>query len=322
MNGTTGTSGTPARTPARTPGTTGPEETGPKETGLKETGLKETVGRHGIWSAGLRAEDAEGRAERADAVAELEDLGFGAVWLGGSSSTGNARPLLDATSRIVVGTSIQSIWQYGPDTTAAAFAELEATHPGRFVLGLGVSHAKLAEQYRRPYSALVAYLDALDGAGVPADRRALAALGPRTLELSRDRAAGALPYLVTPEHTARARGILGDGPLLAPELKVILDPDAGRARALARDVLALYLALPNYTNNLLRLGFTEDDLTGGGSDRLVDAVFAWGGESRVRDRIATFHAAGADHVALQVINEASRQSLPREEWRRLASLLA
>ncbi|MFI2200694.1 LLM class F420-dependent oxidoreductase [Streptomyces sp. NPDC020192] len=283
--------------------------------------LKDSIGRYGIWNIGLRAEDPSRRGELAEAAAELEELDFGAVWLGGSSAARHAVPLLEATGTLTVGTSIQSIWQYDAQESAAAFAEVDAAHPGRFVLGLGVSHAKLAEQYRRPYSALVAYLDALDAAGVPANRRVLAALGPKTLELSRDRAAGAVPYLVTAEHTARAREILGEGPLLAPELKVVLEPDPSRARSLARDTLAMYLALPNYTDNFLRLGFTEDDLADGGSDRLVDAVFAWGDENRVRDRIDTFHQAGADHVALQIVAGGERESLPREEWRRLAHLL-
>ncbi|MFF7854898.1 TIGR03620 family F420-dependent LLM class oxidoreductase [Streptomyces sp. NPDC007904] len=283
---------------------------------------KQTIGRYGVWSVALRSEDPARRGELAEAAAELEEIGFGAVWLGGNSAARHAVPLIEATSRLTVGTSIQSIWQYEAGASAAAFAELEAAHPGRFLLGLGVSHAKLADQYRRPYSALVAYLDALDGAGVPAGRRVLAALGPRTLELSRDRALGAIPYLVTPEHTARARGILGEAPLLAPELKVVLEPDASRARALARASLAPYLALPNYTGNFLRLGFAEEDLAGGGSDRLIDAVFAWGEEGRIRDRIDTFHSAGADHVALQLVDDAPRDTLPREAWRRLASLLA
>ncbi|MER6030389.1 LLM class F420-dependent oxidoreductase [Streptomyces sp. NPDC001851] len=283
--------------------------------------VKDRIGRYGIWNVGLRAEDPSRRGELAEAAAELEELGFGAAWLGGSSAARHAVPLLEATGRLTVGTSIQSIWQYDAAASAAAFAEVEAAHPGRFVLGLGVSHAKLADQYRRPYSALVSYLDALDTAGVPADRRVLAALGPKTLELARDRAAGAVPYLVTPEHTARAREILGAGPLLAPELKVVLETDPARARSLARDTLAMYLALPNYTNNFLRHGFTEDDLTDGGSDRLVDAVFAWGDESRIRDRVDTFRQAGADHVALQVVAGGDRDTLPREEWRRLASLL-
>ena len=284
--------------------------------------LKQRVGRYGVWSIGLRSEDPARRGEIADAAAELEELGYGTAWLGGSSAPGNAAPLLEATSRLVVGTSIQSIWQHDADASAAGFAELEAAHPGRFVLGLGVSHAKMTEQYRRPYSALVAYLDALDAAGVPAGRRVLAALGPKTLELSRDRAAGAVPYLVTAEHTAQAREVLGEAPLLAPELKVVLDEDPERARTTARDYLAMYLALPNYTNNFLRLGFTEDDLKDGGSDRLVDAVFAWGDDARIRARVEAYFAAGADHVALQVVVAgAERESLPRQGWRRVAALL-
>ncbi|RZB17120.1 LLM class F420-dependent oxidoreductase [Streptomyces sp. F001] len=283
--------------------------------------VKQKVGRYGIWSIGLRSEDPDRRGELAEAAAELEELGYGALWLGGNSTARNAAPLIGATSRIVVGTSIQSIWQQEAVDSAAAYADLESAHPGRFVLGLGVSHAKLAEQYRRPYSSLVAYLDALDTAGVPAGRRVLAALGPKTLELARDRAAGAIPYLVTAEHTARAREILGEGPLLAPELKVVLETDPSRARTLARGYLAMYLALPNYTNNFLRHGFTEADFTDGGSDRLIDAVFAWGDEDRILDRIKTFQQAGADHVALQVVAGGPSDALPREEWRRLAGLL-
>ncbi|MDW4908049.1 LLM class F420-dependent oxidoreductase [Streptomyces sp. ADMS] len=283
--------------------------------------LKETVGRYGVWSSGLRAEDPEGLTERAEAAAELEELGFGAVWLGGNSGARHAVPLVEATSRLVVATGIQSIWQYEATETASRFAELEASHPGRFLLGLGVSHAGQAERYRRPYASMVEYLDALDAAGQPAERRVLAALGPKMLELSRDRAAGSHPYLVTPEHTAQARAALGETPLLAPELKVVLDTDAHRARATARGTLAMYLTLPNYTNNFLRIGFTEDDLTDGGSDRLVDAVFAWGSDDRIRERVDAFHTAGADHVTLQVVEDGSRGALPRDGWRRLATLL-
>lgn len=285
--------------------------------------LKETVGRYGVWNIGLRSEDPALRGEIGEAAAELEELGYGTAWLGGSSAPFHADLLLEATSTLAVGTSIQSIWQYEAEASAAQFRELEVAHPGRFVLGLGASHAKLAEQYRRPYSALFAYLDALDAAGVPAERRVLAALGPKMLQLSADRAAGAIPYLTTPEHTAQAREILGEGPLLAPELKVVLDEDPARARATARDYLAMYLELPNYTNNFLRLGFTEDDLRDGGSDRLIDAVYAWGDETRIRARIEEFFAAGADHMALQVVTDTKdRNALPRQEWRRLASVLA
>ncbi|MFD8227537.1 LLM class F420-dependent oxidoreductase [Streptomyces massasporeus] len=285
------------------------------------TPLKETVGRYGIWSVGLRSEDPDRRGELAEAAAELEELGYGALWLGGNSSAANAAPLIEATSNLTVGTSIQSIWQHEPDAAATAFADLESAHPGRFLLGLGVSHAKRVEQYARPYSALVEHLDGLDAAGVPADRRLLAALGPKSLRLARDRAAGSIPYLVTPEHTAHARETLGEAPLLAPELGVVPETDPDRARALARDFLKLYLPLPNYTNNFLRHGFTEDDLKDGGSDRLVDALFAWGDEAAIRTKIDAFFEAGADHVALQVVNDEPRDALPRKAWRDLATLL-
>ncbi|GAA2660720.1 LLM class F420-dependent oxidoreductase [Streptomyces vastus] len=283
---------------------------------------KEAVGRYGIWSVGLRSEDPAQRGELAESAAELEQLGFGAVWLGGNSAVQHAAPLIEATSRLTVATGIQSIWQYEAADTAARFAELDAAHPGRFLLGLGVSHAKLADQYRRPYASMVGYLDALDGAGVPAERRVLAALGPKMLKLSRDRAAGSHPYLVTPEHTADAREILGEGPLLAPELKVVLETDPDRARSLARGTLAMYLTLPNYTNSFLRFGFTEDDFADGGSDRLIDTLFAWGEDDRIRERIDAFYTAGADHVAFQLVTDQARSGLPRPEWRRLAGLLA
>ncbi|MFF3379595.1 LLM class F420-dependent oxidoreductase [Streptomyces sp. NPDC002680] len=285
------------------------------------TSLKETLGRYGIWNFGLRSEDPEGLTERAEATAELEELGFGALWLGGSPGVRHAVPLVEATSRLVVATGIQSIWQYGATETASEAAELETAHPGRFLLGLGVSHAPLTERYGRPYATMVEYLDALDAAGHPAERRVLAALGPKMLKLSRDRAAGSHPYLVTPEHTAQAREALGELPLLAPELKVVLDTDPDRARATARDYLSMYLGLPNYTNNFLRIGFTESDFTDGGSDRLIDAVYAWGDDDRIRGRIDAFLTAGADHVTLQVVEDRPRDALPRDGWRRLADLL-
>ncbi|MEV4045656.1 LLM class F420-dependent oxidoreductase [Streptomyces sp. NPDC049744] len=282
--------------------------------------LKESVGRYGVWSGGFRSEDPQGAAERTEAVAELEQLGFGALWLGGNTAARYAAPLIGATERIVVGTSIQSIWEHKASEAAASFAELEVSHPGRFVLGLGVSHAPMAEGYRRPYSTMVGYLDELDRAGMRSGHRVLAALGPKMLDLSRDRAAGAIPYLVTPEHTAQARERLGEGALLAPEFKVVLDSDPARARATARAYLAMYLKLPNYTKNFLNLGFTDADVSGGGSDRLIDAVFAWGDEATVRARIDAFHDAGADHVALQLVED-DMGRLPREGWRRLAALL-
>ncbi|MEU9337456.1 TIGR03620 family F420-dependent LLM class oxidoreductase [Streptomyces sp. NPDC048290] len=289
---------------------------------MSETPLKQRLGRYGVWSGSFRAEDAGGQAGLDESAAELEELGFGTLWVGGNTSVAVAAPLIRATSRLTVGTSVQNIWLEGPTETAAAFAALDATHPGRLLLGLGVGHAQMEKRYHRPYSALVDYLDALDTDGFPAGRRLLAALGPRTLRLAGQRAAGAIPYLVTPEHTAYARDILGPGPLLAPEVGVVLSADPAEARALARARLDMYLSLPNYTGNFLRHGFTEDDLTDGGSDRLVDALFAWGDESRVRARLDAFHQAGADHLALQVIDaDEQGTGLPRRAWRDLAALL-
>ncbi|GLU45676.1 LLM class F420-dependent oxidoreductase [Nocardiopsis ansamitocini] len=286
------------------------------------TALRDELGPHGIWSAELRSEDAALRGEIPEAAAELEELGFGAVWLGGSSGVEHAVPLIEATSTLTVATGILSIWQYAATDTAARFLELDRAHPGRFLLGIGASHARLAAQYKRPYSSMATYLDALKAAGVPAGRIVLAALGPKMLELSRDSAGGAHPYLVTVEHTAKARELLGPGPLLAPDLKIVLETDPATARSAARDYLSRYLSLPNYTNSFLRLGFTEDDFAGGGSDRLVDAVYAWGDDERIRNRVADFRAAGADHVALQVVVPGATGSLPREQWRRLAAALA
>jgi probable F420-dependent oxidoreductase len=291
-------------------------------------GQYDRLGSIGIWSNGwTRAVRGEGgatwSAEYDEAAAEVEALGYGAVWLGQSPGVETAEPVLKATSGLTVATGILNIWNHEAADVAARRAELERAYPGRFLLGLGVSHGVAVERYARPFSAMRDYLAALDAAAepVPAERRVLAALGPKMLELSRDRAGGAHPYLVTAEHTAKARAILGAGPLLAPEVKVVLDADPDSARAKAREHLALYLALPNYTSNLLRSGFTEEDLAGGGSDRLLDAVFALGDESAVAARTAEFLAAGADHLAIQVVTGDPARPLPLAEWRRLAPVL-
>lgn len=293
-------------------------------------------GRIGIWSTALRGpapgEEADGSrlTELKEAAAELEELGYGALWVGGSPALDQLAPLLAATSRVTVGTSILSIWDHAPSDVAAHFARLDAAHGGRLVLGLGVSHAEIprdAEVQRalraRPYTAMRDYLAALDAAGtpVPAGQRALAALGPKMLALSAERALGALPYLVTADHTAEARQTLGPDALLAPELKVVLDDDPDRARATARDYLSRYLALANYRNSWLRQGFSEDDLADGGSDRLIDAVYALGDAAAVRERVEAFHRAGADHVALQVVTPDMSDALPRPAWRALAEAL-
>ncbi|MGH9097295.1 MAG: TIGR03620 family F420-dependent LLM class oxidoreductase, partial [Acidimicrobiales bacterium] len=209
---------------------------------------------------------------------------------------------------------------------AAEHARISATHPDRFLLGLGVSHAPLVEsthrQYVRPYSLMVHYLDELDSAQAPVrqEDRVLAALGPKMLELARDRSAGAHPYLTTPEHTRRARSILGEGRLLAPEQMVVMESDPSTARAVARDSLAIYLQLPNYTNNMLRFGFTQADLVDGGSDRLIDGHVAWGGVEAIAGRIREHLDAGADHVCIQVLT-GSPDGYPLAEWRQLAAVL-
>jgi len=282
------------------------------------------LGRVGVWSWHLR-EDREGVPE---AAAELEQLGYRTLWYPNSPDAfERARSLLEATSAIVVATGIVSIWTHPPDGAAAAHHELAGAHPGRFLLGLGVSHAFLVDQdhpgrYRRPLTRMREYLDALDVAErpVPAGDRVLAALGPRMLELSRDRTRGAHPYLVTVEHTRRARELLGPDRLLAPEQAVVLETDPARARAIARQHLAVYLRAPNYTNSWLRLGFTPDDLADGGSDRLVDGLVAWGDAGAIRDRVDQHHEAGADHVCIQVVT-ADPATLPRAEWRALAGAL-
>jgi probable F420-dependent oxidoreductase len=280
----------------------------------------------GIWSGArgaLRSEDPARSAEIAEAAAEVDELGYGTIWLGGKPGVAHAEPLLKATRRSRVATGILSIWEHEPAHVAAQFTDLNKRYEDRFLLGIGVSHAHLAARYNRPYTAMQEFLTGLDEAPepVPAERRVLAALGPKMLELSRDRAGGAHPYLVTVEHTARAREILGGDVLLAPEHKVVLDPDIDRARAIARDYLAVYLPMPNYTNNLRRWGFEEEDFKDGGSDRLIDALFALGDVDAVRRRTDEFLAAGADHLALQVVTADPLGAIPRPEWRLLAEAL-
>jgi len=238
-------------------------------------------------------------------AAEAEALGYGAIWLGGSpdGDLGVVDQLLDATDRIVVGTSIVNVWKDDAATVAASYHRITARHPDRFLLGLGIGHPEATQEYQRPYDKLVSYLDELDDLKVPASGRALAALGPRVLRLSAERSAGALPYLVTPEHTRQAREILGAGPLLAPEQKLVLETDPERARALGRPrVQNPYLNLTNYLSNLRRLGWSDADLAGGGSDALIDALAVHGGAAAIARGITAHLEAGADHVAVQVLN--------------------
>ena len=277
------------------------------------------LGRFGIWSsANLWQDD-----PRIGAV--LEESGFGTLWLGGSPS-GDLRvveQVLDATSTLRVATGIVNVWAEDAETVGASYRRIDAAHPGRFLLGVGIGHPQATAEYAKPYDTLVSYLDSLDAAGVPASGRALAALGPRVLRLSAERTAGAHPYLTTPEHTRRAREILGPDVLLAPEVMVVLDTDEDRARAIARKTLQIYLGLTNYTNNLRRLGFTDEDFADAGSDRLVDALIPHGEPEQVLARAGEHHAAGADHVAIQVLTEEGfeRKSLLVEGFRALGAVL-
>jgi probable F420-dependent oxidoreductase len=282
------------------------------------------LGRVGIWSRELRYHPDPGA--RAAAAAELEDLGYGAIFIpdAGGDVLGAVEHLLAATRRVPFATGVLNIWMNDPADVAARRASLVTRFGPRFLLGLGNSHAPLVESvlgvpYARPYTKMAEYLDALDGAEppVPAGERMLAALGPRMLALARARAAAAHPYLVPPEHTAAAREALGPGIVLAPEQAVVLGGDRRRTRERARAFVQDYLALPNYVRNLRRLGFTEDDMAGRASDRLVDALVAHGDEDAIAARVRAHHDAGADHVCIYVVG-GSDEALPLEAWRRLA----
>lgn len=297
---------------------------------MQHESLAARIGRIGVWHGGLGGVPA---AVARRAAAEIEQLGYGALWIGetpASESVSLAGLLLAATERITVATGIANIWVRDASAAHAAARTLAEAYDGRFVLGLGASHAPLVDarghSYAKPLAAMRAYLDAMDEAPYdgptadPAPGRVLAALGPKMLELARDRTDGAHPYFVTPEHTARARDILGTGPLLAPEQAVLLESDPATARSLAREHhTRRYLQLPNYTGNLRRLGFGDEDFLGGGSDRLVDAIVAWGDVDAIRRRVAEHHEAGADHVALQPV--AADRGLGLDQLRELAPAL-
>ncbi len=284
------------------------------------------IGRIGIWSSELRYGD---RQQALAEAAALEALGYGAIWIPGGIGGGilaDATALLEATDHIAVATGILNVWMHEAADVAAGHDAIRTAHPGRFLLGLGISHGPLVDahggKYEQPFASMIRYLDDLDRAvpPVPVVERALAALGPRMLELAKDRSAGAHPYLVTPEHTARARSVLGAGPVLAPEQAVVLETDPAAARAIARKHLHNYLAFPNYTDNWLRLGYRPDDLDNGGSDRLVDAMVAWGDEAAVLARVQAHWDAGANHVCIQALARPG-ETVPSEQWRLLASAL-
>jgi probable F420-dependent oxidoreductase len=289
------------------------------------------LGSVGIWTRCLEQQPA---AKAQEAARELEELGYGALWfaeVAGREALTNAGMLLAGTRRIVVATGIANIYARDPIAMANAQKTLTEAYPDRFVLGLGVSHIPMVEklrghQYDKPVPAMRAYLAAMDQApytDVPLTTkpmRVLAALGPKMLELSRDSADGAHPYNVNPQHTAEARRILGPQPYLCPEQAVVLETNADKARGIARAFLKIYLTLPNYANNFVRLGFAESDFKDGGSDRLIDSIVAWGDLNAIRNRIREHHQAGADHVCIQLL-AADEKALPIREWRELASAL-
>ncbi|MEV1128725.1 LLM class F420-dependent oxidoreductase [Agromyces sp. NPDC049794] len=252
------------------------------------------LGRYGVWRPS--------RTTTPEIAAGLEQLGFSALWLGGATDDLELpEQLLDATDRLNVATGIVNIWRSTPDQLAASFHRLEARHPGRLLLGIGVGHPESAEHYRSPYSAVVGTLDALESLGVPLERVALAALGPRMLRLAAERTAGAHPYLTTPEHTRSAREAMGPGSLLAPEQKVMLTTDAAAARYVGHKFVGPYLELTNYRANLRRMGFDDASLADGGTDDVIDALVAHGEAAEIVARLDAHLEAGADHVAIQVL---------------------
>jgi probable F420-dependent oxidoreductase len=258
-------------------------------------GLKPDLGRFGIWLPT--------RSITPELAARTESLGYGAVWVGGSpdAELSWVEPALEQTTSLQLATGIVNIWTAPARAVAESFKRIENAHAGRFLLGVGVGHPERTQEYVKPYDALVSYLDELDAAVVPTSRRVLAALGPRVLRLAAQRSAGAHPYLTTPEHTAKARELVGKSVFLAPEHKVVLTADADHARAVGRQTVEFYLGLSNYVNNWLRLGFTEADVRKPGSDRLIDAVVAYGSPEAIAQRLREHCDAGADHVAVQVL---------------------
>ncbi|BBX98113.1 LLM class F420-dependent oxidoreductase [Mycobacterium lacus] len=254
---------------------------------------KPDLGRFGSFGRGVTPQQAK----------EIEALGYGAVWVGGSPPAELAwvEPILEATTALHVATGIVNIWSAPAKPVAESFHRIDNAYPGRFLLGIGVGHPEATTEYRKPYQALAEYLDRLDDYGVPTNRRVVAALGPRVLKLSAQRSAGAHPYLTTPEHTAHARELLGPSAFLAPEHKVVLTSDPDKARAVGRKALDIYLNLANYQNSWKRLGFTDEDIARPGSDRLVDAMVAYGTTDAIAARLREHLDAGADHVPVQVL---------------------
>lgn len=290
--------------------------------------LREAIGRVGVWSFALEAQTA---ADEREAAGEIERLGYGAIWFpeaGGSREAfSHAAWLLASTDRTTIASGIASMWARDAMSAVNGARMLTDAYPGRFVLGLGVSHSTSAAsrgaEYRGPYTRMRQYLDEMERAESTAPepevqpRIMLAALGPRMLELAAERTHGAHPYFVPVEHTAFARARLGPEPVLAVEQTVVLESDGARARRIARRFAVDYFALPNYANNLRRMGYTAGDVSGQGSDRAIDAVIAWGDVDRIASRVREHLQAGADHVCLQVVSE-DDEDVCLDELRELA----
>lgn len=275
---------------------------------------RDQLGRFGIWRTAGQV--------TAELAVSLEKLAFGVLWLGGSPSGDlvQVEQLLDATSTLTLATGVVNIWQNDAPEVAASYRRVQARYPDRFLLGVGAGHREAIQRYEKPYETIMNYVDVLLREGVPDSSLVLAALGPKMLRLAAERTAGAHPYLVTPEYTKQARAILGAGPLLAPEQKVVVDTDPERARATGRArVRSPYLGLVNYTSNLRRLGWTDEDLSGGGSDALIDALVAHGSADEVATQLARHLDAGADQVAIQLLSEPGAD--PLAGYRQLARAL-
>jgi probable F420-dependent oxidoreductase len=268
--------------------------------------LTPDLDRFGVWTALVGSPTEWITPQQA---IEIERLGYGAVWVGASPSADLSfvESILARTETLTVATGIVNIWSLAAKAVAASYHRLEKAYPGRLLLGIGVGHPEHTQIYRKPYDALVEYLDELDSYAVPTSRRVVAALGDAVLRLAAHRSAGAHPYLITPEHTTHARKVMGDRAFLAPEHKVVLSTDVGSARAIGREtVQKFYLGLSNYVNNLKRLGFSDADTAQPGSDRLIDAVVAHGTADQIARRLNEHLDAGANHVAIQVLGGADR----------------
>jgi probable F420-dependent oxidoreductase len=274
------------------------------------------IGKIGVWTSYRPF----GIARAGEAAKLVEQLGYSAWWVGGSPHVPDIRPVLEATSALVAATGILNVWANDPAEVAAEDAALRSEFPDRFMLGIGIGHREATTEYRTPLATMRDFLDGLDTSedSPPVDGRCLAALGPKMLDLARDRTAGSHTYFVPVEHTRAARERLGPGKLIATELACVVDSEEAHAKAVARDYAKLYLGLRNYVNNLLEFGFTEDDVADGGSDRLIDAVVPQGSAEEIAETVQAHLDAGADHVCVQPLGE---EGMPADGWKALARVL-